>query len=416
MMNECRKGVKKMAAPLEGIRVVDVTQFAAGPMAARLLGDWGADVIHVEHPVKGDAQRYIQSRGGGFGKSTPHKINYIWDHVSRNKKSVTLDLAQERGREILYKLAETADVFVTNMKLPDVRKFGLEYEPLSQLNPRLIYGSLNGYGNNGPDKDYPGFDGSSYFARAGISHMLSQPQSYPPCARPTLGDFPAGLGLAYGIVVALFCRERTGIGQAVEASLYRAGVFALSHDLVEALTTGHEPERIPRNEVTNPLVNFYKTKDERYLRLSIVQPDLYWSKFCQALGREDLEHDPRFESFEPRTQNHAALIKILDEVFATRTLAEWKPHLDTAAPWSPVQNLLEVAADPQSRANDFFLTFNDPQHGPVEVIANPVKLSKTPETIRALGPEFSQHTEEVLLEIGYTWEDIDQFKQQGVIA
>ncbi len=406
-----------MVLPFEGIKVVEVAQFAAGPMAGRFLADWGAEVIHIEHPVRGDAQRATQS-WAGLGASTPSKINYVWDNINRNKKSVTLDLSHKRGREILYKWMEGVDVFVTNMRLPDVRRFGLEYETLSRLNPRLIYACATGYGRKGPDRDSPGYDASSYFARSGTSHMLRslEPGIPPPSSRPALGDFPTGMTLAFGIAVALFTRERTGIGQEVEVSLFNTAVYALSYDIQETLTTGHECEIHRRNDVLNPLQNFYQTKDGRWIRLSVVQPDLYWSRFCKALERQDLEHDPRFELFEPRMQNHATLIKILDEVFASRTLDQWKPRLAKEVPWSPCQSLLEVVSDPQARANDFFVTFNHPELGPVELVACPIKLSKTPATIRSLGPEFSEHTEEVLLKLGYTWEDIKRFKEECVIA
>jgi len=404
-----------MVLPLEGIKVVEVAQFAAGPMAGRFLADLGAEVIHVEHPVRGDAQRATQSLAG-LGRSIPSAVNYVWENINRNKKSVTLDLSQERGKEILYKMVEGADVFLNNMKLPDVRKFGIEYEILSRLNPRLIYAYMNGYGTKGPDKDLPGYDGASYFARSGIFHMLRSGDMPPPASRPALGDFPAALTLFCGIVVALFVRERTNIGQEVYTSLFNAGVFALSYDIQETLTTGHECEVTPRNETLGAVSNFYQTKDGRWLRLSIVQPDAYWSKFCKAIEREDLEHDPRFETMERQIQNHIALIEILDEVFVSKTLAEWKPRLDGVVPWSPCQNLSEVVNDPQARANDFFVTFDHPWHGPVELIACPIKLSKTPATIRTPAPEFSQHTEEVLLKLGYTWESIDQFKQESIIA
>jgi crotonobetainyl-CoA:carnitine CoA-transferase CaiB-like acyl-CoA transferase len=230
----------------------------------------------------------------------------------------------------------------------------------------------------------------------------------------------AGLTLAYGTMAALFIRERTGIGQEVDVSLFSTGLFQVSFDVAGALATGRDydewaPSRNRENN-PNPLVGKYQTKDGRTLFLCILQPGLYWSRFCQAIERRDLEHDPRFESFEPRIQNHAALLHILDEVFLTKTLEEWKPRLTGAGlPWSPVQKLTEVINDPQARANNFFVPLDHPNYGRMEVVANPVKLSKTQATIKA-APEFGQHNEEVLLEYGYTWEDIARLKQQGVIG
>jgi len=224
------------------------------------------------------------------------------------------------------------------------------------------------------------------------------------------------MALAYGVAIALFVRERTGIGQEVDVSLFQTGVFALSYDISGALVTGQDRQPIEREEVTNPLTVPYLTKDGRWLRLGMPQADLYWSKFCRALGREDLEHDPRFESFEPRIENHLVLFKIMEEVFLSKTLDEWRVRLTgEGISWGPVQNLPEVVADPQARANDFFVPLDHPTYGRMEVVANPVKLSKTPATVRMPAPEFGQHTEEILLEHGYTWEDIGRFKQSGVI-
>ncbi len=316
----------------------------------------------------------------------------------------------------MYRLVKTADVFLTNVKLSDIRKFGIEYETLSQLNPRLIYASMTGYGTKGPDKDSPGYDTAAYFARSGIYYMMQEPGSTPPGPCHALGDYPAAMGLACGIATALFVRERTGIGQEVETSLLSSGVFALSVEIMTAIAMGIERERNPRSDVINPLQNVYQTKDGRWLRLSISQPDFYWSDFCRAIGREDLAHNPSYETLQLRTKNNMAFIKILDEVFASKTLDEWKSRLGSVVPWSPLQSPPEVVEDPQARANDFFVSLNDPEHGPVEMLATPIKLSKTPATYRTLAPEFSQHTEEVLLELGYTFEDMAQLKEQGIIA
>jgi crotonobetainyl-CoA:carnitine CoA-transferase CaiB-like acyl-CoA transferase len=224
--------------------------------------------------------------------------------------------------------------------------------------------------------------------------------------------------LAFGIVTALFVRERTGIGQEVDTSLFDVGAYTVSADIAGALVTGGQDIRQPaRKEMLNPLSNIYETKDGRWLLLAIVHSDPYWSTACKAIGREELEHDPRFNSFEARVQNHVALFSILEEVFLSRTLAEWKDRLnETGLPWSYAQNLSEVIADPQARANDFFVTFNHPTYGPVELTACPIRLSKTPATIRTRAPDLGEHTVDILLELGYTWEDIEQFRKQGVIA
>jgi len=226
------------------------------------------------------------------------------------------------------------------------------------------------------------------------------------------------MNLACGIMTALFMRERTGVGQEVAVSLFHSGVYQLSFDLAGTLVTGQDCQPMTsREDVRNPLGTLYQTGDGRWLLFSCVRPDRYWSRFCQAIEREELEQDPRFATIEAMTENNTALLHILEDVFASRTLAEWRPCLNAAGlPWSSVQSFPEVINDPQARANDFFVSYEHPAHGLMEGVANPVKLSESPETVRMSAPEFGQHTEEVLLESGYSWEDIVQFKEQGIIA
>jgi len=403
-----------MAHGLEGIKVVDLSQVIAVPQAARHLADFGADVIHVENPATGDFFRYYQAGQGGTD-GVPSDINYGWEVYNRNKRSVTIDVSQESGQQILYKLVEKADVFVTNMRPFELENYNLTYGALSRLNPRLIYGAVNGYGKNGPERDAPAYDAIAYFARSGMPHVLSALGF-----RPGVGDNIAGLALALGVMMALFIRERTGIGQEVDLSLFQAGIYQISFDIAGALVTGRDYEEWrykSRDEIPNALSLPYMTKDGRMLWLVMLQPDRYWSRLCHGIGREDLEHDPRFETFQPRMDNHIELMHILDEVFASKTLDEWKARLIQAGiPFSPFQNLIEAINDPQARANDFFVPFDHPTYGRIDVLANPIKLSKTPATVRMPAPEFGQHTEEVLLEYGYTWEDIAQFKERRVIA
>ncbi len=407
-----------MSLALEGIKVVEVSQVAAVPMAGRHLADFGADVIHVEHPLRGDSWRVFQAGQGTGAAGVPSAINYNWETYNRNKRSVTIDLSQESGREIIHKLLEKADVFLTNLRLFEQQRFGLEYDTLNPLFPRLIYGSLTGYGKKGSDRDIPAYDTTAYWARSGIPHRFGADGMPPSAYSPAFGDNVAALALAFGIMTALYVREKTGAGQEVDLSLFHTGIYQLSFDIAGALVTGRDYEEWrlrSREDAPNPLSGLYQTKDGRWLQFVILQPDRYWSRFCQAVEREDLEHDPRFESFGARTENHVALFHIFEEIFLSKTLDEWKPRL-RGLPFSPVQNFLEVINDPQARANDFFVPFEHPAHGRIEVIANPINLSETPATLRMPAPEFGQHTEEVLLEYGYTWEDIAQFKEQGVIA
>lgn len=408
---------------LDGIKVIDVSQVAAVPMAARCLADFGADVIHIEHPVMGDFFRAIQL-GMSAVTGVQSEINYIWENYNRNKRSVTIDLSRERGQEILYKLVEKADVFVTNMRPFELERYRLEYSNLRRINSRLIYGALTGYGKKGAEKDSPAYDHSAYWARSGIPHRLvaltlpAAPGTPPPAFVPSFGDHMAGMALACGVTTALFMREKTGLGQEVDVSLFHSGVYQLSYDLAGTLVTKQDCQRMTsRDEVRSPLTTLYQTRDGRWILFSGVRPDRYWPRFCQAIEREDLEHDSRFATVEAMTENSTTLLHILEDVFAARTLDEWRPRLNAAGfPWSPVQNFPEVISDPQARANDFFVSYEHPVHGRIEGVANPVKLSQSPEIVKMPAPEFGQHTEEVLLEAGYSWEDITQFKEQGIIA
>ncbi len=221
-----------------------------------------------------------------------------------------------------------------------------------------------------------------------------------------------------GVMMALRIRDKTGIGQEIDISLFQTGVYHLSWELCGTIISGQNHEnRLLRSkrDTPNPLLKTYRTKDDRWILLVCLVPDRYWSRFCQAIGREDLENDPLFNSTSARTRNSATLIHILEEIFLTKTLAEWKPILK-GLPFDAVQNNIEVVNDPQAMANNFFVDYEHPIYGPIKVVANPINLSKTPASLRLPAPEFGQHSEEILIRLGYTWEDIVSFKEQGIIA
>jgi len=437
-----------MGLALEGIRVIDVSQVIAVPMGARHLGDFGADVIHIEHPQRGDFWRSHQAGHGG-NNGVPSEVNYNWEAFNRNKRSVALDLSTERGREIIYRMVQGADVFVTNLRLYEREKFGVEYHTLREMNPRLIYGSITGLGKKGPERNSPAFDQTVHWYRSGVTHMLIPAGASAIGFRAGFGDTVAGLGLFAAVMTALYVRERTGLGQEVELSLFHTGMYQLSFDMAGALITGRdmkdvapgqldeEDPRISRyrelsaesqaafdrlhefmkENAPNPMVIDYRTSDDRTIHLNVLQPDRYWARFCQALARPELEHDPRFSSHESRMENHSELYHITRDEFRNRTLEEWKQRLtDAGIPFGAQQKLSEVASDPQGRANGYFVPFDHPAYGRIKVLANPLNLSETPASVRLPAPEFAQHTEEVLIELGYSWEDIARFKEDGVIA
>lgn len=405
-----------MADALEGLKVVDLSQVAAAPMAARHLADFGADVIHVEHPARGDTWRIVGSGiSGDVGFGITSDIKYIWETYNRNKRGITLDLSKDGGREVMYKLLEKSDVFVTNMRLFELEKFKLTYDDVNKLNPGLIYSSLTSFGKKGADRNLPGYETNAYFSRSGVHHVLQEVGGHPFSPPLGSGDNVAALAMAYGIMTALLVREKTGVGQEVDISLLQTGVYQISIDVAGSLVTGRDRQMLPREDAAMAPSNYFLTKDEKWLR--VVINEQHWTGFCRTIEHEELEHDPRFEIFKDRQQNHVALFNILKEAFKTKTLVEWGTRLnENDCPWAPVQNLPEVCNDLQARENNFFVPIEHPEYGRMEVVASPINLSKTPASVRTPAPEFSQHTEEVLLELGYTWEEIAQFKEQRVVA
>jgi crotonobetainyl-CoA:carnitine CoA-transferase CaiB-like acyl-CoA transferase len=410
-----------VATGLEGYRVVQTAQWAAGPMCGRLLADWGMDVLFVEPPDRGDVQTGVRHGAARTqqvmkGRAIETDLDHAHEHLNRGKRSLVLDLSQADGVAVLHRLLDTADVYLHNFRERELAKFGLGYDALSVRNPRLVAASLTGYGRRGSDRDLPAFEGSAFFARSGALHLMQSP-GQPPMLHPLgMGDYLTGATLAYGILAALLMREKTGLGQEVDTSLYQTGVFSISSDLNAALITGEDRQSLDRRDVANAVGNSYRTRDGRWFRLVMSHPDPYWPKLCRAIDREDLITDPRFATFRPRLDHFRELFAILDETFEQRTLADWKVRLDgEGLPWSTVQTLPEVCADPQARANEFFVTLDHPEHGPLELVANPVRLGRTrPRAGRA--PRFGEHTEEVLLEHGYTRESIARLRGEGVVA
>ena len=407
-----------MPMALEGIKVIDVSQVAAVPMCARHLADFGAEVLHIEHAVTGDSWRNLQAGAGGGPAGIPSDIPYNWEAFNRNKRSVAIDLSKEGGRNIIYRMVEKADVFLTNLRLSEREKFKMEYKILNALNPRLIYGSVTGHGLEGPDRDVPAYDTTVFWARSGVSHLLTIPGMSGPNPRPAFGDNVAGLGLAFGVMNALYARDRIGVGQEVDISLFFTGLYQLTFDVAAAMTTGRdemeyrltdgfegtEDERKERDaliadsklailrladfyreRIPNPMANTYGTKDGKLIRFNALQADRYWSKFCKLIGREELEPDPRFATMEARKENCKELYHIFRKAFQTRTLEEWRP-LIADIPASPIQTLVDVINDPQARANNFFLPYDHPNYGTMEIMASPVNMSRTPATDQDAGP------------------------------
>ncbi len=400
-----------MTGILEGLKVIDMGHFVAVPSAGAMLADWGADVLKIE-PIDGDAQRSFINL---LLKFTGATVNWRFEIHNRNKKSMALNLKTEAGRDILYKLVKNADVFMTNYEQTAIKKLKMDYPVLSRINPGLIYAFITGYGTVGPDKDERGFDFAAAWARTGIQYLMTEPGSSPPNQRGGMMDRTVGTQMVAGICAALYNREKTGNGQELELSLYHSGVWTLAADLQVALG-GVPLNQNDRKSVINPLWNNYQTRDGRWLQLAMLQSDLSWPGFCRALERLELENDPRFKSLEDRGENCAALIGILDEVFAIKDRAEWEDRLKKYdCIFGRIESPEEVINDPQAQANGFFSDVEHPEAGKVKYVTTPVKFSQNPAAIKTASPELGQHTEEILLELGYSWDDIVELKDQGAI-
>jgi crotonobetainyl-CoA:carnitine CoA-transferase CaiB-like acyl-CoA transferase len=402
-----------MGGPLDGTRVLELGIWVAVPSAAAVLADWGAQVVKIE-PPDGDPLRALAATG-----LVPYQpdVNPAFQLDNRGKRSVVLDLRLPAGRALAHALVARSDVFLTNLRRRKVAALGMDYATLSRVNARLVYAGLTGYGPGGPEADRAAFDYAAFWARAGIMASLGEPEGPPPTQRPGMGDHMTGLGLAGAIAAALFARERTGVGQEIETSLYQNGLWMLGSDVQAAITTGYCHVPGGRGAAPNPLFNFYRTKDGRWLHLIMLQPDRHWRTFCSAIGRAELVADERFATAVARFVHCRALIEILDPIFASRTLTEWADVLDRSeCYWGRVQVVAEVIDDAQAEAVGAFRTVELPDGRPLRIVASPHGFSATPATVAGAAPELGQHTEEVLLEAGYTWEDIARLKDTGVLG
>jgi crotonobetainyl-CoA:carnitine CoA-transferase CaiB-like acyl-CoA transferase len=405
-----------MAGILEGVKVVDMGHVVAAPAACAMMADWGADVIKVE-PLAGELIRGLR-RFQDVDVVIPFEGGEVFPAVellNRSKRGIALDLQQESGKAIFYELIKASDVFLTNYELSAVKKLNLDYDTIRSHNPTIVYALLTGYGTVGPDKDERGFDYSAAWARSGMQHLIGEPGSPPPPQRGGMMDTVTSTQIVAGCMAALLHKEKTGEGQQLEFSLYHSAVWTLGLDIQMALMDAPLPKH-DRTAAKNPLWNTYRTKDDRWIWLSMLQSDQQWPGFCRSIGKPELENDPRFADMEARDLNAKALILILDEAFAGHTLEEWIIRLkENDCIFARVQTPTEVTADPQAAANNFFSEIDHPVGIKMRMINTPVKFRQNPASIKAVAPQIGQHTEEILLDLGFDWEDIIRFKDQGVI-
>ena len=405
-----------MTKGLEGLRAVEVGGVAAMPLAGMLLSSWGVDVIHVEPPGRGDMLRqHLYKWLGGWAE--PHPVNYLWEYVSRNKKSIAIDLGHPEGEEVLQKLISSADIFANNLRPYEMEKFKLTYADVFKVQPKIIYANLTGYGRRGPEKDTGGYDTVAFWARSGVMELMHEAETAPNISRTSYGDSITAISLLAGILAALLIRERTGIGQEVDVSLYNTAVYALGFDISGCLITAKDALRPHRRKSSNPIRNIYPTKDHRWIMLGMINAQHLWPGFCKALQRPELENDPKFATYEARAQHAEELVDLIESSFRSKTYVEWAEILKThRIIWSPVMTPLEVTQDEQALANDFFVDWDHPRYGKIKVLNNPIKLSKTPAEIKSKAPDLGEHTDLIMEELGYAPEAIAAMKREGVIA
>ena len=402
-----------MAGPLTGIKVVEVANFLAVPCCAALMADMGADVIKVE-PLAGDPYRWMSS-DGTYGFEFP--INYAFEMDNRGKRGISLDLNKPEASDIVRKLASEADVFVTNLLPRRLEKFGLTYEQISVDNPRLIYLAFSGYGPVGPKKDKLGFDHTAYWASTGLMDLYSQLSPEPIDILNGMGDHTTAPTLLAGVLAAILERQRTGKGRRVTASLLNMGLWVIGADVQEALASGRPLYRRSRVQAVDPLINTYRASDGKWFLMVMPDSDSNWAKLCKAIGHPELIDDPRFATIDGRQSRAPEAIAVLDGIFGEKPIADWVPILDANdVIYAPVREMLDALKDPQVELNDMLRTIEHPQYGPYKILNTPVHLEDTDIGPKSAAPELGQHTEEVLLELGYSWDDITGLQDSGAIT
>ncbi|HEX4819475.1 MAG TPA: CoA transferase [Acidimicrobiales bacterium] len=405
-----------MTAVMQGVRILEVAEHTFVPAASALLADWGAEVVKIEHAERGDAMRGLAqsgvvSLGGG--------VHVLLEHSNRGKQSLGLDLASEEGLDILYKLAASCDVFLTN-KLPSVRtKLKIDVADIRAHNPNIIYVRGTGHGERGPDADRGSYDSLAYWNRAGIAMgcMATDAESVPPPPAPAFGDSIGAMTIAGGIMGALFHRERTGEATTVDVSLLGTGIWSMGAAYALSLQHGVPWRPPPRNGMSaNPLVQNYRTKDDRYVALCCLQPARYWEEACDLVGRPQLIGDERFADAASIVANGMAAREVIAEAFAERTLDEWREQLrEFSGQWSVVQDTLEASVDPQTVANGYVLDCATSDGTPFKLATAPIQYDEEPAPPKR-SPDFNEHGDAILTDLGLDWDTIIDLKVRGIVA
>ncbi|MEE1805696.1 CaiB/BaiF CoA transferase family protein [Streptomyces sp. BE133] len=399
---------------LEGLHVVDLASFIAGPAAATVLGDFGADVVKVEAPHVGDTYRALS-------RMPPNPrvegVNYPWQLDNRNKRSIALNLKSPGARPVVERLVGWADVLVTNFPPRTRAELGMEYDDLASLNPRLIYADVTGFGEVGPDAHLPGFDVTAFWARSGLMDVTRERGAPPMMNAFGSGDHPTAITLFAGIMTALYRREKTGQGARVTASLIAEGAWAVGMWLQAVLVGGRAPRPVDRSDPPNALANVYRTADDRWLLLAFANEDKQVPLFLEAIGHPEAARNPHYADTPSRRAHSAEIVAVLDKTFASRPLAEWREVLDSAGlTYGVVQTIEECAHDPQLVANRILVPIDDGSAEPHLTIDSPVRLDQEQKVRPRPAPDLGEHTESVLRDLGYDDAGIEALRKAQAIG
>lgn len=400
------------AALLSGIRVLEIATFVFGPGAGAILSDFGADVIKVESPGLGDPLRHAH-KAPPFMKCD---FDYPWQQDNRNKRSIALNLKSDEGREVLLKLVREADVLITNFPPNVLERLKIRYDDLAPENDQLIYGQITGYGEKGDDANTPGFDGNAYWARTGLMDAVRTAEGDPAMPSPAMGDHPSAMTMYAAIMTGLYQRERSGKGSRISTSLMANGLWAASSALSGILSGTKPYRRLNPAKPGSALVNYYRTKDERWISLIVIQEEKHWPNFIKAIERPDLATDPRFAELAIRFKHAKELGAIFREIFKTRNCDEWRERLrDNKITFSVVATFEDVIDDAQALENDMFIDVEGHNVGRGQAVNSPFWIDGSDKVPAHIGSALGADSVGILQDLGYDDSQIQQLTEKGAI-